>query len=131
MPAPSVEEIELNDELKRLKVTRFWKKGSVLQIMIGEQTLLQFDIDKTSVQKTKENLKDAAEDIDLDMKVLAELKFILAKDYVDYLRLEIEGKTDNNNKTASSSKTSDSATKGSDKEDKSSSAVIAINLAKA
>jgi hypothetical protein len=92
---------------------------------------LQFDIDKTSVQKTKENLKDAAEDIDLDMKVLAELKFILAKDYVDYLRLEIEGKTDNNNKTASSSKTSDSATKGSDKEDKSSSAVIAINLAKA
>ena len=60
MPSPSIEEIEVNEILrKETGVTKFYKQGSVLTLMIGENVLLQFDIDKNKVQKTKQNLEDA------------------------------------------------------------------------
>lgn len=55
-----IKELEVNDSLKDLGITRFYKKGTVLTIMFGEDKMLQFDIDKNKVQKTKENLDEVA-----------------------------------------------------------------------
>ena len=88
MPSPSIEEIEVNEILrKETGVTKFYKQGSVLTLMIGENVLLQFDIDKNKVQKTKQNLEDAAYEINFDLVTLAKLKLILAKDYSEFLKL--------------------------------------------
>lgn len=92
MPSPSPgEELEVNDALKEIEVTRFYKKGSVLTIMFGENKMLQFDVDKNMVQKTKENLEEVANSIDFDAGILAKLKFILGRDYDEYLKLPEEG----------------------------------------
>ena len=87
MPSPPVEEIPINDALRELGVTKFYKQGAVLTIGIGDKTLLQFDIDKSKIQKTRKNLEDAADEIDFDKGILAKLKFILARDYAEHLTL--------------------------------------------
>jgi DNA polymerase I len=87
MPSPPVEQIEINDALKEIGVTEFYKLGTVLTIKAHDDKLLQFDIDKCKVQKTKENLEDAAYEIDFDKGILSKLKYILASDYVQHLKL--------------------------------------------
>jgi hypothetical protein len=114
VPSPPVEEIPINDTLKEIGVTRFYKKGSVLTIMFGEYQMLQFDVDKNKIQKTKENLEDVANSIDFDAGILAKLKFILGRDYDEYLKLSEASKESKQDKDK-------------DKE-QASSAVIAVNL---
>jgi DNA polymerase elongation subunit (family B) len=87
MPSPSsVEEIEINKALKRIGATKFYKKSSVLTIMFGKNTILQFDVDKNKVQKTKENMVDVAHDIKINDGIINELKIILTRDYEEYLK---------------------------------------------
>jgi hypothetical protein len=125
---PVIEDIEPNEALKTLGIIRFWKHGSVLQIMIGEKTLLTFDIDKNKVQKTLSNFNDAAIEAGLSIDVLAELKIILPRDYLDFLLLD--GGESKEGKVSSSKNNSNSSTareqgEGVDKENKPASALIA------
>jgi len=110
------QEIEINDALSELGVTKFeLPSSSILQITIGDY-LLTVDIDK-KVQKTLENFEKAAQSIDFDAGILAKLKHVVAKDYPRYLQLKEESK----DKEKDSNKEKD--------KDQSSSAVKAVYMA--
>ena len=84
-----IEDIELNEALKALGITRFWKHSSVLQITINENTLLTFDVE-SKVQKTLSNFKKAPKEVELNGKILNEIKLILPRDYVNFLRFDVK-----------------------------------------
>jgi hypothetical protein len=89
MPSRSIEQLTLNDAIKELGATEFYKKGDVLTIKFGEGEgkMLQFDVDKNKILTTKKNLEEAAASIDFDAGLLAKLKHILGRDYEEYLKI--------------------------------------------
>lgn len=120
MPAgPSVEAIEINETLKQIGVTRFYKEANVLYLLIGEEKngkLIAFDIEK-SFMKTLDNLKKSAKDNGVDSSTSEKLKLELPLNYGKYFKLPEEIKAEE---------------KPQDNRDKEavSSAVLAIHLAK-
>jgi hypothetical protein len=84
----SVEEIELSEHLKNLGVTRFYKQDTFLVIEFGENRRLLFDIDKSSVQKTLQNLQKVSDEIKFGANILPDLKLELTTEkYAPYLTL--------------------------------------------
>ena len=57
MPSPPIEEIEINDTLRKLGATKFQKLDSIFQIFLGENCLTTVDIAKEA-SKTLKNLQD-------------------------------------------------------------------------
>ena len=96
MPSPPIEEIEVNEALgKEIGVTKFYKQGNIsFTLSISENVLLQFDIDKNKVQKTKQNLEDAPQETNFEQDTLAKLKLILTKDYSKFLKLTEQEEAD-------------------------------------
>ncbi len=114
MPSPPIEEIEINDALRELKITKFQKLDSIFQVFLGENRLITIDIAKEAL-KTLKNLQNAAEESGLDKDKIDSLKIIVAKDYPELLKLvEVKQETDTK----------------SDKEREKSSAGVAIRLVK-
>ena len=116
MPSLPVDEIPINDTLKQLGATKFQKLDSIFQIFFGENSLITVDIAKEA-SKTLKNLQDAAEESGLGKDKIANLKTIVARDYPELLKLvEVKEQAESKN---------------SDKQKEQSSAVNAVNIAKA
>jgi hypothetical protein len=116
MPSPPpYENIDINDELKALGVTKFRKIEAMFQIYFGEDCLLTVDINKESL-KTLNNLETVAIDANLGKERIAKLKTIIADKYPTLLTFK-ETKQE-------------SDAKSNEKQKEQSSAVKAVNLAR-
>jgi hypothetical protein len=81
-----IQEVPLNDDLKRCGITRFMKEYHTLHLTFDNDKVVIFDIYPRGVFKTIENLKAAAKDEKIDAVTVNKVAVVLLNEQNNYLK---------------------------------------------